>query len=507
MGRAFESLRNHDEQRHKPQAAYPKGGMSTINFKSVFKIIGLILIISASSFLLCIPVALTYSEPVKPFLLAFIAAMVPGVILYFPAQSSLYHKVTPREGYMSVTLGWIALVVSGTLPYIFSGEINGFVNILFESVSGYTTTGASILKDIEIMPRSVLFWRSLTHWIGGIGIILLVIIILPSLKVGGYSLFSMESSLKEKILPRTKSIARTILLIYLGLTVTEILLLTIGGMDLFDSICHSFGTIATGGFSTQNTSISGYSNYIQYVIAVFMFLAATSYVVFYFIIKRVFTKVNSNEEFWFYIFFTTAAVASVTLMLYIGSERSFEESFRHSLFQVISTISTTGYATNDYTLWPAAAYVFIFLLIFAGGSTGSTTGGIKMARHLISMKNLRNVTVRLLHPNAIMPVKLNGQPIPDNINSLMTVFIQLYIVIFIAGTIILLITGIPPDEAAGASAASLSCVGPGLGASGNMGNFAHFNGTAKITMVLLMIIGRLEIFTIAALFTRAFWRN
>jgi trk system potassium uptake protein TrkH len=481
--------------------------MSTMNYKSVMKIIGLILIISASSFLLCIPVALSFSEPVAPFLMAFVAALVPGALLYFPAQSSLYQKITHREGYLSVTLGWIALVLSGTLPYIFSGEIKGFANVVFESVSGYTTTGGSILTDVEIISKSVLFWRSLTHWIGGIGIILLVIIILPSLKVGGYHLFSMESSIKEKILPRTKSIARVILLIYMGLTVAEILLLTAGGMDLFDSICHSFGTIATGGFSTKNTSIAGYSDYIQYIISFFMFLAATSYVVFYFIIKRAYTKVRSNEEFWFYIFFTTAAVVSVTLILYMGSQRSFEESFRHSLFQVISTITTTGYATSDYTAWPAAGYVLIFILIFAGGSTGSTTGGIKMARHLISLKNLHNVTVRLQHPNAIMPVKLNGQMIPDNINSLMTVFIQLYIVIFVAGMMILLITGIPADEAAGASAASLACVGPGLGVSGNMGNFAHFNGAAKITMVLLMIIGRLEIFTIVALFTRAFWRK
>jgi len=478
-----------------------------MNYKSVMKIIGLILIISASSFLLCIPVALSFSEPVAPFLMAFVAALVPGALLYFPAQSSLYQKITHREGYLSVTLGWIALVLSGTLPYIFSGEIKGFANTVFESVSGYTTTGGSILTDVEIISKSVLFWRSLTHWIGGIGIILLVIIILPSLKVGGYHLFSMESSIKEKILPRTKSIARVILLIYMGLTVAEILLLTAGGMDLFDSICHSFGTIATGGFSTKNTSIAGYSDYIQYIISFFMFLAATSYVVFYFIIKRAYTKVRSNEEFWFYIFFTTAAVVSVTLILYMGSQRSFEESFRHSLFQVVSTITTTGYATSDYTAWPAAGYVLIFILIFAGGSTGSTTGGIKMARHLISLKNLHNVTVRLQHPNAIMPVKLNGQMIPDNINSLMTVFIQLYIVIFVAGMMILLITGIPADEAAGASAASLACVGPGLGVSGNMGNFAHFNGAAKITMVLLMIIGRLEIFTIVALFTRAFWRK
>lgn len=481
--------------------------MNTINFRSVFKITGLILLISASSFLLCIPVALIYSEPVRPFLLAFVTALIPGLLIYFPVHSPLHQKVTTREGYLSVTLGWFVLTLSGTLPFVYSNEMKGFVNMFFESVSGYTTTGASILTDVESLSKSILFWRSLTHWIGGIGIILLVIIVLPSLKVGGYSLFSLESSLKEKILPRTKSIAITVLLIYLFLTVLLVILLTAGGMGLFDSICHSFGTVATGGFSTKNTSIAGYSDYIQYILGIFMFLSAASFVVFYFIFKRNFTRVKANEELWFYLFFTTAAVVAVTLILYTGSERNFEVAFRHAFFQVTSTISTTGFATTDYTVWPQAAIVLIFLLMFAGGSTGSTTGGIKMARHLLALKNLRNVTVRLLHPSAVMPVKLNGQVVPDSINSLMTVFIQLYILIFLAGMIVILLSGIPAIEAAGASVSALSCVGPGLGASGNMSNYAHFNGVAKMAMVMLMIIGRLEIFTIFALFTRPFWKK
>lgn len=481
--------------------------MNTINFRSVLKIVGLILMISAASFLLCIPVALIYSEPVMPFLLAFITTLIPGGMFYLLIKSPLHQKLTAREGYLSVTLGWLMLVTSGTLPFLYSHEMNGFVNMLFESVSGYTTTGASILTDVESISRSVLFWRSLTHWIGGIGIILLVIIILPSLKVGGYSLFSLESSMKEKILPRTKSVASAVLLIYMLLTILLVFLLTVGGMDLFDSICHAFGTVATGGFSTKNTSISGYSVYIQYVIGIFMFLSAASFVVFYFILKRNFSRVRTNEELWFYIFFTTAAVVTVTMILYTSTERTFAEAFRHSFFQVISTISTTGFATTDYTVWPQAALVLIFLLIFAGGSTGSTTGGIKMARHLIALKNLRNVTVRLQHPNAIVPVKLNGQVVPDNINSLMTVFIQLYLIIFIIGMIIITLSGIPAIEAAGASVTALSCVGPGMGASGNLGNFAHFNAVAKLTMVILMIIGRLEIFTIFAVFTRAFWKK
>lgn len=481
--------------------------MNTINFRSVLKIIGLILLISAASFLLCIPVALIYSEPVMPFLLSFLTALIPGGLLYTLIKIPLHGKITTREGYLSVTLGWIMLVLSGTLPFAYSHEIKGFINMFFESVSGYTTTGASILTNVESISKPILFWRSLTHWIGGIGIILLVIIVLPSLKVGGYSLFSLESSMKEKILPRTKSVATAVLMIYMVLTVVLTLLLTIGGMDLFDSICHAFGTVATGGFSTKNTSIAGYSDYIQYVLGIFMFLSAASFVVFYFIIKRNFSRVKSNEELWFYVFFTTAAVVSVTMILYTSTEWNFAEAFRHSFFQVISTISTTGFATTDYTVWPQTAIVLIFLLIFAGGSTGSTTGGIKMARHLIALKNLRNVTVRLQHPNAVMPVKLNGQVVPDSINNLMTVFIQLYIIIFIVGMVIITISGIPAIEAAGASVTAISCVGPGMGASGNMSNFAHFNGVAKMTMVILMIIGRLEIFTIIALFTKSFWKK
>jgi trk system potassium uptake protein TrkH len=481
--------------------------MKTINFKSILKIIGLILIIVSATFLLCIPVALFYSEPVRPFILSSVAAIVPGLMIYLLIRSSLQDKVTTKEGYLSVTMGWLTLIIAGTLPYIFSGDIKGFHNILFETASGFTTTGSSILQDVEALPKSVLFWRSLTHWIGGIGIIVLVIIVLPTLKVGGYNLFSLESSLKQKILPKTKSIAYRILVIYLGITVTEVILLCLGGMNLFESLCHAFGTVATGGFSPKNNSIAGYSSFIQYVIAVFMFLSATSYVVFYYLLHLNFRKVKANEEFWFYIFVTTAAVVSVTLILYTKTERSFEEAFRHSFFQVISQISCTGFSTTDYTLWPQAGWFFMLLLMFAGGSTGSTTGGIKMARHLISLKNLRNVVVRLQHPKAVIPVKLNEKVVSDDINSMMIVFIQLYILFFVTGTLIMVISGIPVIESAGATATSLAGIGPGMGASGNMGNYAHFNIVSKMTMVVLMLVGRLEIFTITALFTRSFWKN
>jgi len=481
--------------------------MKSINIRTLLNLIGLILMITGGSFLTCIPVALIYSEPVNPFIISSITILIPGFLLFRFIKSSSQQHINVREGYLGVTLSWITLCLAGVLPYIISGTIPDFINSLFETVSGFTTTGATILTDVEIIPRSMLFWRSLTHWIGGIGIILLVIIILPTLKVGGYNLFSLESSMKEKILPKTKSIALRVLMIYLGLTLAEIILLTAGGMKLFDSICHSFGTIATGGFSTKNTGISLYSPYIQYVIGIFMFLAATSYVVFYYLVKGNMKKVKANEELWFFIFFTTACVVFVTLILYFYTERPFEKSFRDSFFQVISQISCTGFASSDYMLWPQVAWFFMFVIMFAGGSTGSTSGGIKMARHLILTKNISISFKKFGHQNAVIPVRLNGKVLSDHVNSMMLGFIFLYIIIFLTGTFIMVLSGVSPLESAGASATSMAGIGPGLGRSGNMGNFAHFTGVAKLTMVGLMLIGRLEIFTILSLFTTSFWKN
>ncbi len=428
-------------------------------------------------------------------------------MLYFLIPSSLQEKISTKEGYLCVVMGWLALILSGTLPYVYSGEINGYLNIVFETFSGYTTTGSSILRDVEALTKSLLFWRSLTCWIGGIGIILLVIIILPTLKVGGYNLFSLESSVKEKLLPRTKSIAYIILFTYFSITITETILLTAGGMDLFDSICHSFTTVATAGFSTKNTCLAGYSPFIQYVSGIFMFLSATSYVVYYYIVKRNFRKLPAYEELWFYIFCTTAAVVLVTLLLYTGTEKTFEVSFRHAMYQVISQITCTGLATDDYTLWPKAGMFFMFLLMFSGGMTGSTTGGIKMARHLISLRNFRSAITRLLHPNAVVPVTLNRKVVPGNIINTIVIFIQLYLIIFVLGTLIMVISGIPILESAGAAGTSLAGIGPGLGASGNMSNFAHFNAIGKLTMTALMFLGRLELIVVIALFTRSFWKN
>lgn len=481
--------------------------MTTINIKSLVKIASLILIIISAFFITCIAVAVIYDEPLKPFVLSAVITIIPGALLFKFVPSSIRERVTFRDGYLAVTLSWLLMTICGTLPYLFSDTISDFPYAWFESTSGFTTTGASIFPEVESLPKSILFWRSLTHWIGGLGIILLVIIILPKLKVGGYNLFSLESSVKQKILPKTKSIAITFLLIYLVISAAEVILLLLGGLGLFESLCITFGTVATGGFSIRNTSLATFSPYLQYVVAVFMFLSATSFVIYYFLLKKDFKKIKENDELWFYIFFVTASVVFVTLLLNFTNEPDFSTAFRHSFFQVIAQITTTGFATTDYMKWPPAGWAFMFLLLFAGGCSGSTTGGIKMARHLIAFKNIRGVLLRLFHPNVIIPVRLNNRIVPDNVNIMVLLFILIYIIIFVIGTFVMALTGIDIEEAAGASVSAMSNVGPGLGASGNMGNYSAFNIPSVIVMAFLMIIGRLELFTFLAIFSRSFWKR
>jgi trk system potassium uptake protein TrkH len=408
---------------------------------------------------------------------------------------------------MAVTLSWVVFTLLGTLPYLISGTIPSFINAFFESTSGFTTTGSSILTDVEVMPYSILFWRSLTHWIGGIGIIVLVIIILPSLRVTGYQLFSLESSLKEKIHPKTKSIGYRVMFIYVGLTLAQIILLNMGDMNLFDSICHSFGTVATGGFSTKNNSLMFYSSYSQYIVMIFMFLAGTSQVVYYYLFKFNFKKINQNEELWFYIAVALVAGALATFILLVNSTKTFETAFREGFFQVISIMTCTGFASADYLLWPLTGLLLIFIMMFSGGSTGSTSGGIKMARHLVVLKNIKNVFVKINHPNVVSPIKLNGKIVSENTNISIISFVTLYLFIFLLGTIFVVTTGVDPVSSASSVATCMAGIGPGLGTVGPMSNFAHIPEASKVVLSLLMIIGRLEILTVFTLFTRTYWKR
>ena len=480
--------------------------MKLIHPLIIARIISLILIIGSTALLSNVPVAIIYNEPLYPFILSTLIAGIPGIAGRILTKKANIKKASNRDGYISVTSAWIVLSLLSTLPYIIGGAIPSFVDAFYEAASGLTTTGASILSNIEILPKSILFWRSMTHWIGGFGIILLVIIILPSLRITAQQLMNLESSLKEKVLPKTKSIVLRLLFVYLALTVAETFLLSLGEMDLFDSICHSFSTVATGGFSTFNDSLASCSEYTQNVIMVFMFLSGVSFILYYLLVKGRFRKVMANEEFWFY--FGVVAVVGFLLGSTIIDEpgMGFRKAFEESYFQVISIVTTTGFATVDYIHWPHSAITVLFILMFTGACTGSTTGGIKMARHLVILKNISNLFRQLNHSKSIQLIKVNGNVISEKRNLSILTFTLFYLLVFFIGSGVTIITGIDPVTAVSSTISSLGNVGPAMGTAGPMVGYSHFPDITKLFHSFLMIIGRLELMTVFVIFTKPFWK-
>lgn len=479
-----------------------------LNFRLATKVLSRNSLIVAVALLFTAGVALLFHENAWPFIYAFfIAATIGAALIVFVRIPDDEAAIQRKDAFFSVTVSWFFISFLGCLPYIFSGSIPTFTNAFFESVSGFTTTGSSILTDIEALPKSILFWRSLTHWIGGIGIIVLFIVVMPSLHEGGYQLFTLESSFQDKIQPRIRSVGQRLLFIYVSLTATETLLLLAGGMNLFESVCHAFGTIATGGFSPKNTSIAGYSPYIQYIIMLFMLLSGTNFIIHYYLLKREFKKITENEELKFYLLVTILTGVVVTFALVLNMGKPLEESFRESFFQVISIVTCTGFATADYLIWPQFAWLIIFFAMFLGGSTGSTAGGIKMARHLLLVKNISRFFRESFHPNAIFPIRLNGKAIHESTNKSILSYSATYLFVFVAGSVLLVFTGLDGKTAASSAATAMAGIGPGIGTVGPVSNFAHLTDFAKFTLTFLMILGRLEIYTVLILFTRNFWRE
>lgn len=478
------------------------------DFNIVLKVLSRNLFILSGALLCSLGVALLYSEPISPFVFTVLLSISLGAVFHLITYKEARNAtITKKEAYSTVTLSWLIISIVGSLPYIFSHAIPSFTDAFFESVSGFTTTGASILTEIESLPKSILFWRSMTHWVGGIGIIVLVIVVMPTLQVGGYNLFTLESSLQEKIQPRIRAVGYRLLFIYLMLTAVEIIFLLFGNMDLFHSVCHAFGTVATGGFSPRNTSIAEYSPYIQYVIMIFMLLAGINFVVFYYLYKSNYGKAFRNEELRFYLTIILVIGSIITVGLYFQTNRSLELSFRESFFQLISIVTCTGFATADYLQWPVFAWIIIFCSMFLGGCTGSTAGGIKMARHLILLKNLKRVFNNLLHPNAIIPIRLNNNTINESSNNSIITFIAVYLIVFTIGTVSMVFTGLDGVTASSSVATCMAGIGPGIGTVGPASNFAHLTIPGKSILTFLMIVGRLEIYTVVMLFTPQFWKK
>lgn len=455
-------------------------------------------------------------------MLAGLLTMAVGVVSMVLTRK---HKkeINKRDGYIVVTFGWVIMSLSGTLPYVLTNSIPSFTNAFFETMSGYTTTGASILNDIEIIPKGVLFWRSTTHWIGGMGIIVLAIAILPLLGIGGMQLFAAEAPgpSGDKLHPRITDTAKRLWLIYFGYTIAETILLKVAGMSFFDAINHSMATLSTGGFSTKNASVAYWNDkpIIQYIIIVFMFLAGSNFVLSYFAFKGKVQKIINDEEFKLYFKFVVVFTLIAALIIYFKVDYSLssikhplvwghaEASFRHSLFQVLTVITTTGFVTADYTMWTPFLVVFFFGLMFLGGSAGSTSGGVKVVRHLILIKNGFLEFKRTLHPNAIVPVRYNNKAINRFIVFNVLAFFILYMLSFIIGALVFSMFQIDFESAIGLSASSLGNIGPALGNFGPVNNYSALPPLAQWWSSFLMLIGRLELFTVLILFTPFFWRN
>jgi len=481
-----------------------------LNPRTIIRILSLILITEGIFMWLSIPVTLIFREhDALQFLLSGAITSGIGAIAYLPVRKSQL-ELNRRDGYVIVTGGWILFSLFGTLPFLLTRSIPGFTDAFFETISGFTTTGASILSNIEELSHGVLFWRSLTQWLGGMGIILLTLLILPFLGIGGMQLFSAEvpSPTPDKLHPHVKDTAKRLWLIYVLFTLGETLLLWAGEMGLFDAVCHSLTTMATGGYSTKQASIAYWNSpYIHYVITLFMFLAGTNFTLSYFAMHGQFRKIWANEEFRWYLGFIGGFAILITLGLFFTTGRGLELAFRNALFQVVSILTTTGFVTADYLKWAPWLGVLIFILMYFGGSAGSTGGGPKIMRIVIMLKNSTQELKHMIHPNAVIPVRLNKIAVNESVVTNVLAFIAFYGIIAVISMAIMSVLGNDFDTSVGAVAATLGNIGPGIGGVGPALNYAEIHIAGKWYLSFLMLVGRLELFTVLVLFSPMFWRR
>ena len=481
-----------------------------LNYKIILNIISFLLILNGIFMMLGIPFSLYYGDnDIFPLLICGAGTSLTGLILNLLTKEK-EPDIRKREGYIVVSLGWIVMSLFGALPFVIHGSIPSYTDAFFETMSGFTTTGASILNDIESLPHGLLFWRSMTQWLGGMGIIVLSIAILPILGIGGMQLFVAEvpGPKKDKIHPRIRETAKRLWGIYVLFTIVQVFLLILGGMNFFDAICHAFTTMATGGFSTKQASVAYYdSPFIHYVMIVFMFLAGTNFTLHYLLLHKKFKDVFGNDEFKFYIKLLGSITFIVVIGIFFTEYAGIEKSFRDGLFQVVSIVTTTGYVTADYELWGPFFQVLFFLLLFTGGCAGSTGGGIKIVRHFVLLKNSVVELKRLIHPRAVIPVRFNKGAVSNEIIQNVLAFFLFYVFIFVIGTLIMSIIGLDFLSAMGATATSLGNVGPGISSVGPTSNFANVPDIGKWFLSFLMLLGRLELFTILVIFAPAFWQK
>jgi len=482
-----------------------------MHFRQIFRLIGILNFFLGLSMIAPLIVSLVYSDgSFLPVLYSLLITSGSGIALFLLIKITDYSSLSQREAMAIVTLGWLSAGFFGSLPFLFSGSIGTITDAYFESISGFTTTGASVLTNIESLPRGILFWRSLTQWMGGMGIIVLSIAILPFLGVGGMQLYKAEipSPVVDKLQPRISETAKTLWKVYLLITLLEIGLLSIGGMPLFDSICHAFSTMPTGGFSTQSASIAQYNSaYFEGVITIFMILAGVNFSLHFRFLKGDFKVFGRDPECRVFLSILAILILLVTFNVYGTVYHSIGKAFRHAAFQVTSIMTTTGFVTGDYAQWPGLSQIVLLLCMFIGAMAGSTGGAIKVMRIILLVKHGYQEIFRLIHPHAVRSIKLGGKPVPAEVLNSIGGFFILYLTLFIVAVIIMSSIGLDAVTSFASVAATIGNVGPGLGLVGPVRNYLSVPDLGKWVLTFCMLLGRLEIYTVIILLAPAYWRK
>lgn len=476
-----------------------------MNFKIVFYVLGGLLRLLGMIMIIPLAVAYYYRESLAPFLVAIFITLLIGLFLL---SYKTDEEWTRKEGFAIVALGWLAAALFGAIPFVFDGISP--LNALFEAMSAFTTTGSTVLVDIESHSRSILFWRSLMQWLGGMGIIVLFIAILPKLGVAGRQLFRAEAPgpTEDKLKPRIRETAKILWMVYFVISVLEVLALLLAGLSLYDSVTHTFTTMACGGFSPYGTSIAAFkSPLVEFIITFFMFVSGANFALHY---RAIYVNKNyliKDDEFRFYTALTLAAGGLLTLLLWRDLGTSLFDSFRLAIFQVVSIMTTTGFATTDFNVWPESGKMILLMVMFVGGCAGSTGGGIKVVRVLMLLRHGRAELFKTLHPRAVRSIKFNNKTVSDEVVNSIVSFVVIYLFVFFVGALILSVLGMDIITSITASIATLGNIGPGLNLVGPMGTFASIPPLGKLVLIANMWIGRLEVYTVIVLFTPEFWNK
>jgi trk system potassium uptake protein TrkH len=480
-----------------------------MNARSVYRVLGFIgFVVGVAILPSAVLAAFLHGKDLVPLLVSAGIPIVAGtaVLLGTRGQLELGHK----EGFAIVTFGWLVAAAFGMMPYLLTGVCSNVPDAFFEAMSGFTTTGSTIFSDVESIPHGILLWRSMTQWIGGMGIVLLGVAVLPLLGVGGMQLFRAEvpGPIADRLSPRIQDTAKSLWSVYLGLTVLEVGLLALGGMTLFEAVCHSFCTVSTGGFSTRNASIGAYqSPFIEGIVIVFMFLAGVNFSLHLGLLRFRWKSYFTNEEVRLYVLATVFSVAVIGLDLYFRSGMDIVQGLRQSLFQTVSIFTTTGFGTADYLTWGFGTHIVLFLLMFMGACAGSTAGGVKLMRVIILARHGLAQAKKEIHPRAIFTVRYAGKVVSDDVMLKVLGFFLFYMFVFFAVSLALGLMGVNVETSLGASIATLSNIGPGLGAVGPASNYAAIPAGAKVLLALSMMMGRLELYTVLVLLSPMFWRR